>query len=513
MGLAKFSVVGNLDTVRAARVGFFETHRHHLWIAAALAIAPALSAARGATITWQGLGTDDNWMTSQNWNAAPATADNLVFAGSTQLSNDNNFAAASTFPTIAFASGAGAFVLGGNGVTLNASSATSIINNSTSDETINIPLTLAGSRTVDAAAGPISIAGGVAGTSGMDVGVSPALTTPGPTANSVVVLNSAATYSTTSSSTADTGVFSGTLQIGAGGSLPTSTTNATGWVALGNSTSNSSGVLVLGDGSTPVNQVVTKLTNLGTGTGNAVYGGNSSTSTLSINYVVTTGTDSYSGALGGSGTNENQLALIKLGIGTVALGGTNNTYTGSTTVSAGTLVNNGDIAFSAVTVDSTAVLAGNSASGTTGTFGGGVSDGGIVAPGSTGATTGLVGTMNFADGLSFTGSSAAYDCDIKNAGSASDLLAVTGDLDLGTGTTLNLNTIDTASDSAYTIATYTGTLSGTFASISGMPAGYAIDYGTGSDSSITLAVPEPASLSALIAVGAALSIRRRRQLA
>src|SRR5580658_7672558 len=140
----------NSDCALAAQSVLSFGRRQRLWVAAALAIAPALSAARGATITWSGLGTDDNWMTSGNWSATPAASDNLVFAGNTQLTNNNNFTVGDSFPTITFPSGAGAFVLGGNGITLSASSATAIVNNSSSPATINLPITLSGGRTVDA---------------------------------------------------------------------------------------------------------------------------------------------------------------------------------------------------------------------------------------------------------------------------------------------------------------------------------------------------------------------------
>ena len=117
--------------------------------------------------------------------------------------------------------------------------------------------------------------------------------------------------------------------------------------------------------------------------------------------------------------------------------------------------------------------------------------------------------MDFLSDLDFTGSSAAYDCDLQNAGSASDSLNVAGNLSLGSGTALNLNVIDSTSGSTYTIATYVGTLTGTFAAVN-LPAGYSVNYGTGDDSEITLVVPEPTTSGILGGVCSLLAVRRRK---
>jgi len=211
----------------------------------------------------------------------------------------------------------------------------------------------------------------------------------------------------------------------------------------------------------------------------------------------------FSGAIEDSNTG----GSLNVTAGLLSLSGSSS-YLGATSVTGGTLVNNGDLAATAVTIAAGAVLAGNSTSIATGTFGGSVSDGGIIAPGSSGAASGGIGTLDFAS-LSFSGNSAAYDCDIENAGSASDILNVSGGLALGTGTTLNVNVIDSPSGSTYTIATYSGTLTGAFASINGLPSDYSVDYGAGSDSEITLVVPEPASIGIFSGV-AVLALRRRR---
>lgn len=72
-----------------------------------------------AVFTWDGGGSDNNWLTADNWtaNLAPAAGDDLVFpAGASQLSNTNNFAAGTRFNTIQL-SGAG-YTLNGNALEL-----------------------------------------------------------------------------------------------------------------------------------------------------------------------------------------------------------------------------------------------------------------------------------------------------------------------------------------------------------------------------------------------------------
>src|SRR5438552_1831762 len=97
-----------------------------------LAMAASASA---ATLTWNGLGGDDNIGTAANWSPvqAPVTGDTLVFAGTNRLTPQE--AASFTAGSITFNSTAGAFTLGGLGTyTINSSGVT---NNSANLETIN----------------------------------------------------------------------------------------------------------------------------------------------------------------------------------------------------------------------------------------------------------------------------------------------------------------------------------------------------------------------------------------
>jgi fibronectin-binding autotransporter adhesin len=114
-----------------------------------------------------------------------------------------------------------------------------------------------------------------------------------------------------------------------------------------------------------------------------------------------------------------------------------------------------------------------------------VAAGGSLAPGAG------VGTLTVNGDVSLDGTLAN-----EISGSSTDLLAVDGDLTLGATSILDL--VGTLTGSSYTIASYTGTLQGTFGSISGLGS-YRLDYGTGLNSEITLqAVPAPEPSSFLL---------------
>src|SRR5207302_9366064 len=107
------------------------------------------------------------------------------------------------------------------------------------------------------------------------------------TSTGVVSLAAAETY------LGSTTVNVGTLQLLPGGSLPASTS-----VTLGSSSFATSALFVLGDASGAVSSNISGLTVSGTGTANAVVGGNASVSALTIN---NSGPDTFSGLLGGAG--------------------------------------------------------------------------------------------------------------------------------------------------------------------------------------------------------------------
>jgi hypothetical protein len=134
----------------------------------------------------------------------------------------------------------------------------------------------------------------------------------------------------------------------------------------------------------------------------------------------------------------------------------------------------------------------------------------VIAPG---AATGVnIGTLAIGGDLGLAGT---YTADVQTGPNLTDLVAVGGNLDL-TGGTLNLpltNTYDApASNTTYTLVTYGGTLTGTFASVSNLPSGYLVSYATPGQVNLT-PVPEPVAV--LLACGGAAATwaawRRRRQ--
>jgi autotransporter-associated beta strand protein len=221
-------------------------------------------------------------------------------------------------------------------------------------------------------------------------------------------------------------------------------------------------------------------------------------------------------------------SLTKAGAGPLRLGGVN-TYHGNTAISAGSLVLTGTGSFansplisisSGATLDVTGVTGGANFSsgafalavGQTLSGAGAVSGASNVRNGSTisPGTNGTVGTLGISGNTALDGILLE---DVSNA--TADKLAVTGNLQLTSNSALNLpgsNVYD--STTVLQIATYSGTLSGTFGTAN-VPNGYGLFYGTfaGLPNAIVLApVPEPGTLlltSAAVVVGV-IRWRRRR---
>lgn len=128
-----------------------------------LGLAPVGGATPLVGSTWTGLGTTDNFSDNANWNTPPAAGDNLIFTGSTRLTPNNNAAAGTSFGDITFLNGAGAFVIGGNAITL----AGVITNNDPDTQTLNIAMTFAATRTINCASGGITLGGRISGAGGL----------------------------------------------------------------------------------------------------------------------------------------------------------------------------------------------------------------------------------------------------------------------------------------------------------------------------------------------------------
>ena len=271
-----------------------------------------------------------------------------------------------------------------------------------------------------------------------------------------------------------TKVDSGTLTLATADTFAGNTLIGGGTLALGsplalqNSTLDSSGSGILSFGSL-LSATLGGLTGPG-----RLSLGNTASVAVALSVGNNDANTTYSGVLQGPGS------LTKVGTGMLTLSGSSN-YSGGTTINQGDLVVNGSLA-SPVTVNSGGTLGG------TGSLNRGINVlGGCLNPGglNTGALI-IAGNVDFQGG----------NLDIVGAGSSISSVSITGNLSLNDATTLDFS--GSLAAGPYTIATYGGTLSGQFMDV---PAGYAINYGTGGNSSITLtAVPEP-STCVLIGVG------------
>ena len=111
-----------------------------------------------ATEVWDGLGSNNNWVTNPNWTSGSApgyTGDAVVFAGTTDLTP--NMETNYSVTGLTFTNGAGSFNIGSaSGSTLTLLAGAGVTNNSTSSETLNVPIALTAAATLSAAAGSLT---------------------------------------------------------------------------------------------------------------------------------------------------------------------------------------------------------------------------------------------------------------------------------------------------------------------------------------------------------------------
>jgi autotransporter-associated beta strand protein len=342
--------------------------------------------------TWVGAGADSNWQTAANWSTLPAAGHTLTFAGSSRLSNTNNYAANTSFGGLMFNSGAGAFTLGGNAITLTGD----VTNNGANTQTINLPVVLAsGAHGLTGAAGNLSVVGVISGSGSLSKSGAGTATlsasntynggttlTAGTLAfgnnnafgNGAVTLNggtlkagggfslanniavsSAAVLDMAGNNTALSGNLSGSAALTLNNSGNAST------LALSGNNSGYSGTITVNNGNAVsfnsanagganaawvfndaagdrvrINIGGTNTINFGSisGSGQIQNDTASSLTTLSVGALNTSTT--FGGTIKDNGTGI--LALVKTGAGTLAL-------TGASTYSGGTTINNGTIGF------------------------------------------------------------------------------------------------------------------------------------------------------------------------
>lgn len=192
--------------------------------------------------------------------------------------------------------------------------------------------------------------------------------------------------------------------------------------------------------------------------------------------------------------------ITKTGAGILTLN-SNSTYTGATIVSAGTLYVNGSLNGTSGTSIAANATLGGTGDILTGTVS--FSGAGFVNAGN---SVGELG-VSAAD---LSGGTLLVEYDTATLGLI-DLFSVAGLLDVS-GSAVDFNLLGAGLDgtSTYTFATYGSLIGGSFSLVSDLPSGYQINYGTGTNSTISL-VPVPEARSALLGgLGALMLLRRRR---
>ncbi len=255
----------------------------------------------------------------------------------------------------------------------------------------------------------------------------------------------------------------------------------------------------------------------GTVHSNGGHLGGVANSVLTLKGTATPALDAtFSGTLkNNTDTGTSTLALIKSGTGTQILAGTN-TYTGATTISAGTLLINGNNAGAtgAISVASGATLGGS------GSLGGAltVADGGIFAPGNSPGT--LTTTTSATFGNASVLSYEFLGTDTSVGGVNNDLF--TGVINLTLDGVLNVNEtvagsfLSASLGDTWRLINYSGTFTnntldlGTTPALSGGNA-FAVDTSVAGQVNLVV-VPETSSVG-LLGLTALLTLRRRRRAA
>jgi len=380
-------------------------------------------------------GASGNWTTGFT-PSRPTTDKNIYFIGGVGGTATNNIASGtlSSLNFITFNSTAGSYTLAAAAGSAGASGGTpltvkgDITNNSANAQTINMDLALVASSTgiFNAAAGNLTIGGVISGAA--------PLTKQG---SSTLILSANNTYS------GATLISAGTLQIGAGGTSGALNANSTitncGTIAF-----NRSNTITQGTDFASTLTGAGHVAKLGSGTllltGNNTYTGTTTISagTLELGTNGRLGGGAYSGNIANSGTflysgtNAQTLSGIISGSGALTQNNStgmltlsgNNTYTGTTTISAGTLQ-----------ISSTGRLGG-------GNYTGNISNSGTFLYNGTNSQT-LSGVISGTGGLTKNGSST---------------LTLTGSNTYNGAITINAGTVEVGASGRLGAGTYSGNI-------------------------------------------------------
>ena len=329
------------------------------------------------------------------------------------------------------------------------------MSNATQNLTLNCPVLLGSTQTWNVASGQaLSVGGVVSGNFGLNLAGngSTVLTGNNTFTGPVTVNGGTVTFTGNNAYTGGTTIYAGTFQLGAAGVLGGGNyfgaISNNGALVMNTSSNQTFNGVISGNGALYQNgSNVTTLAGSNSYTGNTTIGGG----TLAINGAGLLGGGNYSAAIANNGalvvnTSSNQAlggvisgngVLYQLGSGVTTLTGANS-YTGGTTINAGTL----NIANSAGSATGTGTVTINAGTLSSGVGGLGIISGAVVC--GTGAVTispggnGTIGQLNV--GSLVTNSGTTFNFDLNAPGGSGDLINVTGgSLTFAAGTVLNVN--------------------------------------------------------------------------
>jgi autotransporter-associated beta strand protein len=416
--------------------------------------------------TWSGDGADANWSTGGNWSGgtppAASSTITLTFGATSKLTSTNNIAnlgfdGSAGGATMNFTSAAGAYVLNG---TQQIQKLELTIASGAAGITINLPLYIRNST-----GGLFTINNTAVNTiNGIISGFG---------ASNAVFKQGTGTLQLTADNTFTgiTQIREGTLRVSKIGNAATAGNLGTnGTIQVGNLTT--SGTLeYVGAGETINRQI-----QIGSGTATANTGGATilssgagalqfSNSVFNVAVSGGVGTPARTLTLGGTNSGANtisgviqnneankSISLTKTDAGKWVLGG-NNTYSGTTIISGGTLIINGDQgdATGAVSVAAGATLGGS------GILGGSTVINGILSPGNSIGTLTIENnvTWNFTSGNAWVFELGSAGVSLGSPGT-SDMLSIDGNFIKGTGSSFTFDFANTGAAGWYQLVSWTG---------------------------------------------------------